>query len=133
MARGSILLVLLYSLSGFTLSVYSLNHFVIYTNGVFIAMMVTCAIIGWITDVYIGRYRVIQASLLVMWCGSVVFAFVEILQLADTIGGNLYKYLKIVGHLIRALGIVLFQANILQFCIDQLIDFSSSQIAVFIH
>ena len=37
----------------------------------FIALLFTLPIAGWLADVYLGRYKVIQWSMWIMWVGSI--------------------------------------------------------------
>lgn len=87
---------------------------------------------GWLADVYFGRYKVLKVSMWIVWIVGVliliIFVIEDIFDLKNTafqtIDGVLFVFLMI--------GLGGFQANILQFGIDQLVDASSREISSYI-
>lgn len=88
-------------------------------------------VIGWLADVYVGRYRIIKSSLIIMWSGAFLLCVIYLVRaffLPDSVSSHLVTSLDIV--IAFALGC--FQVNIIQFSIDQLLDASSSEIISYI-
>ena len=81
---------------------------------------------GWLADIRFGRYKMIQFSMCTMWISSLLLtASLIILQSLD-----LYNLSKVL-HLFLlplALGYGGFQANVIQFGVDQLCDASSTEL-----
>ena len=93
---------------------------------------VTLTIAGWLADVFFGRYKVICFSMWIIWvfymlntANNVVLSFIDGYKEAST-------YVKDVFMIIVAIGIGAFQANIIQFGMDQLHDASTDEITSFI-
>ena len=86
---------------------------------------ISCPVVGWLTDAYIGRYRVIKSCLITMVAGSILHCG---LVAADKAIFPVEACLTIV----LCLAIGAFQVNILQFSTDQLRDASSEEIVSFI-
>ena len=87
---------------------------------------------GWLADVSYGRYKIVQWSMWTMWIGSMLLAGgLVIIQLLELQNG---PYLKLVLIFLIPLGIGCggFQANVIQFGVDQLVDASSDEVKVFI-
>ena len=84
---------------------------------------------GWLADVYFGQYKIIKCSIMIMWISS-------ILLVASFIMAQQFHYDEkpFTLALLIPLGIGYggFQANIVQFGIDQLIDASTTEITSFI-
>ena len=87
---------------------------------------------GWLADVRFGRYKVIRWSIWIMWLSSVVvtlsFVLAHMVESYEGIHVKLYPVLIA----IMSIGFCGFQANIVQFGIDQLIDASTIEITSFI-
>ena len=75
---------------------------------------------GWLADVYFGRYRVIKVSMIILWIAAILYS-ISLWWVANTI-------FKILVYLFVYIGFSGFQANVVQFCIDQLLDSSSADI-----
>ena len=108
-----------------------------YTSHIFVLLQsivgLTLPIGGWLADVRLGRYKVISLSLWMMWFSSIIITFgLVILQLLN-LQHELY-YHRLLLILLFPLGIAfgLFQANIVQFGLDQLYDASSNEIMAFV-
>lgn len=96
---------------------------------------------GWLADVKFGRYKVIRASMLLMWVGSIVLVSSLILQYKFTYPPNenedvtryLSKPVLALVYIVNAMGIAGFHANIIPFGLDQMEDGSTDQYSAFIH
>ena len=95
-------------------------------------------ILGWIADVYYGRYRVIKCSLRIMWVVSCLQCLLhmlsDLLKAFGTMTGDI-KYIEVLCYSLKiimsaAVGGVL--TNIVLLGIDQLVDAPSFKIASFI-
>ena len=131
--RGAIL-ILIWSYCISSLHFYiSYNALRVYSYLVFamlqISVGLTIPLAGWLADIRFGRYKVICFSICTMWISSLLLTSLTILQRLDL--HNLSKVL----HLFLvplALGYGGFQANVVQFGVDQLCDASSSEIKTFV-
>ena len=88
---------------------------------------------GLLADVQCGRYRIITLSLFTIWCGSlltivtgVTYSIAPGITYIEVIGGAL-------ALLVFVIGFSGFQANIVQFGLDQLLDASSEELSLFLH
>ena len=96
---------------------------------------------GWLADARIGRYRVIRISIWCMWLGqcllSVTLLPYQLLRTpTDATNYMLYAVQPLlfpVAFVIINAGLAGFQANALQFGIDQMVDSSGSEVSAFIH
>ncbi len=108
------------------------NHHLVYYVWI-IPFSITTAIAGWLTDAFIGRYKVIRCSIWIMWLLMIAIT-------ASTAAGQLseiyyYKNNVIVQPILFCLisiGVGAFQSNIVQFGLDQLHDASTTEIKSFI-
>ena len=91
----------------------------------------TLPIAGWLADVYLGRYRVIRWSILIMWISSVLVVASSILpQLVESYSIDYYVHIILLTVMSVAFGG--YQANVILFGIDQLQDASTDEITSFI-
>ena len=93
---------------------------------------------GWLADVYFGRYRVIRASVWIMWIGMLLVAGclgVEYLISDISKVGNDIIHFGIfpIVYLLENIGLAGFQPNIVPFGIDQLQGLASEQITAYVH
>lgn len=96
----------------------------------FVVIGLTIPLAGWAGDVRFGRYKVLSCSLWVMWITSMVLAVT--LTVAEFTEFR-YKEIPITTSLVvLAISYGGFQANVLQFGIDQLHDASASQLKSFV-
>ena len=138
--KGAIL-VLIWSLLSFT--VY--HYFIIsnsrdpikrktnYTQAEILAMGVLLPIGGWLADAYFGRYRVIRFGMWTMWFGAMINGFSLVIGEVFQIY-SIYcdPWVSLACKILMGAGFGAFQANIIQFGIDQLMDASSTEIKSFI-
>lgn len=92
----------------------------------------TLSLAGWIADTYTGRYKFIRCSLWLTW-------FAMLLAMASSVADQLSDIYDVVHTKIwtflldtMAVGLGGFQANVIQFGIDQLQDASTAEIKSFI-
>ena len=93
----------------------------------------TLSIAGWIADIHIGRYRVISLSIWIMWAALMLSTVSSVLaDTVDSYTNKIHRYVNGVLMTVGALGAGGFQANVIQFGMDQLHDASTSEITSFI-
>jgi MFS family permease len=88
---------------------------------------------GWLADTRIGRYKMIRCSIWIMWIATVLATMNSLM--ADTIDMYVqHIHIKALQVLlvIMATGLGAYQANIIQFGLDQLQDASTTEIRSFI-
>ena len=85
-------------------------------------------IAGCLADLYFGRFKVLYWSVLVMWISSVLLTVTFIAPKYVEPYESSQIYLQVVFTAFLGLGYGGFQANIIQFSIDQLTDASSNEI-----
>ena len=96
-------------------------------------------LLGWLSDVYFTRYKVIRLAFVVMSivgsaCFILSFAVVLDINLVhDSVSRILLSILAIPAILSMLLSLSLFKANAIQFGMDQLLESSSDQLSSFIH
>ena len=131
----SVGLLLFWSFSAFALGNYALRKFILNDDGSSGKLRSSLTVLGvvvfflgswFVADVYIGRYRVIKASLLTMLSGTVLYSLS--LSLKPVFEGVAHTVIDQVIVLIMSLGLGSFQANIVQFSMDQLRDSSTTEI-----
>ena len=93
-------------------------------------------IMGFIADVYSTRYKMIAASVLLIWCGGVFVTIAEGFSFRFTIDASLNTAEDVataIAALFFIIGYPCFNANIVQFGFDQLLDSPSHYIGLFVH
>ena len=118
------------------LSVY--NYLLLYVaNGSIhgaVTWGLTMPFVGWLINIYVRRCKVIQWSIWIMWITSM-------LATLNSVVGKVvidYQYHKVSRGIsytiitIMAVGFGVYQANIIQFGLDQLQDASTTEITAFI-
>ena len=95
---------------------------------------------GWIADVHFGRYRVIRLSLWCMWLGQCLLSFMllpYLLMPSESASVYMTNAIETVlfplTFVIMNIGLAGFQANAMQFGIDQMVDSSSDEVSTFVH
>ena len=91
----------------------------------------TLPIAGWLTDVYLGRYRVIRWSILIMWIASVLVVASSVLS-QSVESYSIDYYIHVILLMIMSFAFGGYQANVVLFGIDQLQDASTDEITSFI-
>ena len=89
-----------------------------------------CPFAGWLADVYFGRYKVMRASLLLMWVGSIAGVLAQIMNFEVSESKTILHY-SVMG--LAAMGCSIFVVNVLPFGTDQMLDASTEEISAFIH
>ena len=94
---------------------------------------------GWLADVCFGRYKMIRGSMWLMWVVAVLFClaylipeYAELYITHCDLLKDIHRALRYCFYVSISIGLGGFQANIVQFGIDQLIDASSTEITSFI-
>ena len=99
-----------------------------------IILGLTLSVAGWIADVRFGRYRMMYLSMWIMWAALMLATLSSVLPtVMNSYTNSIHSYVNGVLWTIIAIGFGGFQANIIQFGIDQLHDASTNEIASFIH
>ena len=97
-----------------------------------VALGITLPIAGWLADVYFGRYVVIQFSMWTMWIAFMLATASSVVaQFVDSYN-NIDRYVYAVLMTVAMIGLGGFQANIIQFGVDQLHDASTNEMTSFI-
>ena len=98
-----------------------------------VTLGVTVSIAGWIADVCFGRYKMMYVSTWFTWATLIVSTMSLVLaRTVDSYTSNIHSYVNGVLWVIIAVGYGGFQANVIQFGMDQLHDASTDEIASFI-
>lgn len=87
---------------------------------------------GWLADVYLGRYRVLKFSMVVMWVAGVLYTVAVILRSELGLERESTDYYMFSTVVLGMLGLAAFQSNAVQFGVDQLVDASSTTISSYI-
>ena len=125
---------LIWSFLGF--SVYhsftmKVNHFK--TSEILAIITISLPIGGWLADAYIGRYRAIKCGVWVMWFGAILNGVSLVLsKVFVPYRSHANEWVTLIAKIVTGVGFGAFQANIIQFGIDQLIDATSTEISSFI-
>ena len=93
----------------------------------------TTAIAGWLTDAFIGRYKVICCSIWIMWLRMIA---ITVSAVVGQINKIYQRYDKDIVQTslfcLTSIGLGAIQSNIIQFGLDQLHDASTTEIRFFI-
>ena len=87
---------------------------------------------GLIVDICCGCYRIINLSIFTVWCATLLFGIGGIVHLIRHLD-KLHLVLYLITILISLIGISGFQANAVQFGLDQLMDAPSNKLSLFLH
>ena len=99
-----------------------------------VAFGLSLPVAGWLADTHAGRYKVIRISVWIMWIATalaVISSVIAQLVLAHEFN-NIDKTVRLVLIVFMAIGFGGYQANIIQFGMDQLYDALSTEIQSFI-
>ena len=87
---------------------------------------------GWLADVHFGRYKVIRWSMWIMWTASMLATLSSVVAHLVESYSKANKYVTIAAGFVMAIGFGGYQANVIQFGLDQLQDASTTEITAFI-
>ena len=87
---------------------------------------------GWLADVRFGRYKVIHWSMWIMWAASILATVSSVVFLLVNYENKIFQNISVAMFVIVAIGFGGYQANIIQFGLDQLQDASTTEITAFI-
>ncbi len=91
---------------------------------------ISTAIAGWLTDAFIGRYKVIRFSVWMLW---LIMIAVTVSEVVGQLNEKLYnKMVQLVLFWLVSIGLGGFQGSIVQLGLDQLHDASTTEITSFI-
>ena len=96
-------------------------------------------LLGWLSDVYFTRYKVIRFTFIAMTIGEAIVVLVALSIMIDDklvykkVSTIIILILIVPGILLMVLSLGFFEANAIQFGMDQLLESSSDQLSSFIH
>ncbi len=121
----TIIVVLFWSFTAFFILPDRINTLYNYTS----TILIIVPVIGWLGDIYLGRYRIIKYCMRILWISliidNIVITFVEVYSTV------LIVFLQFIAA-IGAVAAVLIVLCVVQLGIDQLTDASTSRIITFI-
>ena len=88
---------------------------------------------GWLADVHFGRYRIICWSVWAMWISTVLVTANFVVVYLVKSYNHLFVYILVPVLAVAGAGFGGFQANIIQFGVDQLTDASTTELISFIN
>ena len=88
------------------------------------------ALIGLLTDVYIGRYRAIMIGIILCFISWIITGIFYILNNCYGFMGNMWI---VPGYVLNNIGVITSAANIIQYNIDQLIGASTNELSTIIY
>ena len=112
-------------------SLKSMNHVSFYVIQASISL--TMPLAGWLADVRFGRFKIIFWSSVIMWIAAVLITLSFVVQQLAKPYHSVHHYAKIAFFALLGTGYGIFQANIIQFGVDQLTDASTTEIISFIN
>ncbi len=120
-----IIVILFWSFTAFFTLPDRINTLYNYT----LVILIIVPLIGWLGDIYLGRYRVIKYCMRILWISLIIDNIV--ITFDEVISTVLIVFLQLITA-IGAVAAVLIILNVFQLGIDQLTDASSSHIITFI-
>ena len=97
-----------------------------------VALGFTLPLAGWLADIRFGRYKVIHWSMWIMWAASILATVSSVVSLLVDDENKIFQKISVAIFVIVAIGFGGYQANIIQFGLDQLQDASTTEITAFI-
>ena len=97
---------------------------------------------GFVADIYVGHYKIVIFSLLLLLCGCISFSVGSVLYFSDVIkaqesiitsGQTEFAVVMLLGFLLIFVGFSGYQSNYIQLGLDQLQDAPSYSLGLFIH
>ena len=97
-----------------------------------VALGVTIPFAGWLADLCVGRYKMIHWSMWIMWIASILATINSVV--AEFVSGHqgVHRDVSLLIMVILAIVFGEYQANVIQFGLDQLQDPSTTEITAFI-
>ena len=133
-SKGAILILILsYLVTGVFVYLYSYAKHRDKLRLIVLGLSLTIA--GWLADVVVSRYKMIYCSICLMWVASLSTAAIyvgEQFAQLGTLASTVIYYVDTILIITLSLGFGGYQANIIQFALDQLQDASTSEIKSFI-
>ena len=93
-------------------------------------------LLGWLSDVYFSRYKVIRLAFIIFNVGMSIMTACTAVAVVSQLNRNTTLAviaLVTITLLICLVGLGLFEANAIQFGMDQMLEASSAQLSTFIH
>ena len=104
----------------------------VYSGWCFFPLVVLYPVMGWFADSRFGRFRSIKYGIWISWFVSILSSLLAIVK--HKLGDHLFlSVFDIVFYSTMGIGVGLFQANIIQFGVDQLTDASSADLTSYIN
>ena len=91
---------------------------------------------GWIADTKFGRYRVMRASIWIMWLAGMALAILSTIHYSRSDSSNSGSAILValgIVYIMNVTGLAGFHVNIIPFGIDQMEDGSAEEYSCFIH
>lgn len=107
-----------------------LKHF--FSGWCLIPVVLLYPLMGWLADTYFSRYTAIKFGMYVMWASSILSSLLAIFEYHFHAYVHVLGSLDLVVYIIMIIGLGFFQANIIQFGIDQVPAASSADLTSFI-
>lgn len=140
--QKSLIVLLVWSFAAFIVGNYVVRRFVLpqdvpYDKLRFL-LITFCAIIAFlaswvIANTFISRYKAIKVSLCIMLLGTMLYSLYLSLRSVVSLDYRTVNAVDLVMGIIMCTGFIGFQANIVQFAMDQLRDSSADEISFFIN
>ena len=89
-------------------------------------------LVGWLADVILGWYRVLHWSIWIMRTGTMLSTASSVVAHLVITYNSIDKYISLVPLVIATVGLGSYQANVVQFGLNQLQDASTDEIKSFI-
>ena len=130
--RGALIVLMRNMLVSTLFFYFTIHNKAHYHKSFYITWGITVPVIGWLADVRLGRHKVIQWSMWIMWAGFMLATVSSVLVKLVESYTVVHRRLVLALLIIAAGGFGGHQANTIQFGIDQLHDASTDEITSFI-
>ena len=88
---------------------------------------------GWVADVFVSRFKIIKWPFGIILIGSLMSIFIIVLALLFPTEDTVFFCFSTLVFLFVMVGLGMFEANAIQFSLDQMMEASSEQLSSFIH
>ena len=118
------------------------SYNLVFTHILYVLVFILLPVIGFMADVYCGRHRIVFISLCLLLCGTVLLSIVSVQffsNIAMTPFSNIrqnnaaFYAFAVAGLLFVIAGVYGYNATIIQFGLDQLLEAPSDHLGLFIH